>query len=100
MATESFFMTDPCGDLRRVAFEALLSEAVLATQMLEGLTLRDPAESVANLVRKAQATYQGVLERRPSVELSPEEASLLQDKMDRLHAQLRFFGENPRGYEA
>jgi hypothetical protein len=100
MATEWFFMPDPYGDLRRVTFEALLAEAVMADHMLEGLTRRDSAASVAGLVQKAQETYRGVLERRASVELSREEASLLQDKLDRLQAQLRFFAVNPGGYEA
>lgn len=98
MITEFSFMTDPIADLRRVTFEALLSEAVLATQTLEGLTLRDPGESVANLVQKAQATYRGIVERRATVELTREEASLLQEKLDRLQAQLRFFARHPGGY--
>ncbi|HEY1807330.1 MAG TPA: hypothetical protein VGG42_02155 [Acidobacteriaceae bacterium] len=93
-------MPDAYGDLRRVTFEALLAEAVMATEMLVGLTRRDPPASVAGLVQKAQATYRDVLERRAVVELSREEASLLQDKLDRLQAQLRFFSSNPGGYQA
>jgi hypothetical protein len=92
-------MPDPYGDLRRVTFEALLAEAVMATQMLEGLTRRDPPESVASLVQKAEATYKGILGRRAMVEMSRQEAWLLQDKLDRLQAQLRFFATNPGGYE-
>jgi hypothetical protein len=93
-------MPDAYSDLRRVTFETLLAEAVMATEMLAGLTRRDPPDSIAGLVQKAQATYRDVLERRVMVELSREEASLLQDKLDRLQAQLRFFGDHPRGYEA
>ncbi len=100
MATECLFMPDPYGDLRRVTFEALLAETVMAVHVLEGLTRRDSAASVDGLVQKARKTYQDVLERRAVVELSREEASLLQDKMDRLQAQLRFFAKNPGGYEA
>lgn len=99
MATEYLLMPDPYGDLRRVTFEALLAEAVMATHMLEGLTRRDPPGSVAGLVQKAQESYQDVLARRAAVEMSREEASLLQDKLDRLHAQLRFFAVHPGGYE-
>jgi hypothetical protein len=99
MATEYRLMPDPYGDLRRVTFEALLAEAMMATEMLQGLTRRDPAASLAGLVRKAQETYQDILERRALLTLSREEASLLQDKVDRLQAQLRFFATNPGGYQ-
>jgi hypothetical protein len=99
MATEYLLMPDPNGDLRRVTFEALLAEAMTATQMLEGLTRRDSPASVTGLVERARETYQDVLVRRATVKLSREEASLLQDKLDRLHAQLRFFATNPGGYE-
>ncbi|MGA7522366.1 MAG: hypothetical protein WBW84_07775 [Acidobacteriaceae bacterium] len=92
-------MPDPYGDLRRVTFEALLAEAVMATEMLHGLTCRDPAASLAALVQKAQATYRDILDRRTAVKLSREEAALLQDKLDRLQAQLRYFAANPSGYE-
>ena len=93
-------MPDPHGDLRRVTFEALLAETLMATHMLDGLTRRDDPASVAVLVQKARATYQDILDRRTLVKMSREEASLLQEKLDRLHAQLRFFATNPGGYEA
>jgi hypothetical protein len=92
-------MADPYGDLRRVTFDALLAEALMAAETLHGLTHRDPPASLAGLVRKAQATYSDILERRAALTLSREEASLLQDKLDRLQAQLRFFAANPGGYE-
>jgi hypothetical protein len=100
MATEYLLMPDPYGDLRRVTFEALLAEVLIATHALEGLTRRDSAVNVAGPLRKARATYQDILERRGMVELSNEQASLLQEKLDRLHAQLRFFGADSGGHEA
>ena len=93
-------MPDPYGDLRRVTFDALLAETVIAIQMLEALSHRDPAARLADRVQQAQATYRDILDRRAMVELSREQASLLQDKLDRLQAQLRFFAASPGGYQA
>lgn len=91
-------MSDAYTDLRRIAFEALVTDAVLATEMLAGLTSRDDPASIAALVKKAHERYREILERRAALTLSREETSLLQQKLDRLQAQLRFFGANPRGY--
>lgn len=92
-------MPDPHGDLRRVTFEALLAEAVMATHVLDGVTSRDDPASFAELLQKARTTYQDILVRRTLVQMSHEESSLLQEKLDRLQAQLRFFAVNPGGYE-
>lgn len=100
MATEYLLMPDPYGDLRRVTFEALLAEVLIATHALEGLARRDPAANIASVVQKARATYRDILERREMVKLSREQAALLQEKLDRLQAQLRFFAANPGEYEA
>ncbi len=100
MATECLAMPNPYGDMRRLTFEAIVSDALLAAEMLGGLTLRDSAASIAGLVEKAQATYDDIESRRGTLVLSREEVSLLQDKLDRLQAQLRFFATNPGGYEA
>lgn len=100
MASECLLVPNPYGDMRFMIFEALLSDALLTAEMLGGLTLRDNPASIAGLVEKAQASYDDIESRRETLVLSREETSLLQDKLDRLQAQLRFFATNPGGYEA
>lgn len=96
MAVEFLLMPDAYGDLRRVTFEALLAEAVIAIHALEALSRRDAPASVAVQVEEARATYRDILEQRGALDLTREQASLLQEKLDRLQAQLRFFATGTR----
>ncbi len=84
-------MPDAYGDLRRVTFEGLLAEAVMAIHGLEKLTRRDAPASLAGILEDARANYNSILELREALTMSREQASLLQDKLDRLKAYLRFF---------
>ncbi len=82
-----------------MTFETLLAEVLIATQTLERLPRRDSSAEVAGVVQTARATCRDILDRRSTLDLSRREATLLQDKLDRLQAQLRFFAQNPGGYE-
>lgn len=48
---------------------------------------------MARVVRNTRNIYDSILERRKEVSLSENEANLLNDKMDRLRARLKFLGE-------
>jgi hypothetical protein len=89
-------MPDPFGDLRRVTFEGLLAEAVMAIHALEKLTRRDASATFAAVVAEARAAYTEIVELREALNLTREQASLLQDKLDRLQAHLRFFETDTR----
>lgn len=84
---------EPIRDWHRIAVELLMTDADLALQAVATLFAEDDREAVARVVRNTRNMYDSILEKRKEVSLSENEASLLNDKMDRLRARLKFLGE-------
>lgn len=84
---------EPIRDWHRIAVELLMTDADLALQAVATLFAEDDREAVARVVRNTRNVYDSILEKRKEVSLSENEASLLNDKMDRLRARLKFLGE-------
>jgi hypothetical protein len=84
---------EPIRDWHRIAVELLMTDADLALQAVATLFAEDDREAVARVVRNTRNIYDSILEKRKEVSLSENEASLLNDKMDRLRARLKFLGE-------
>jgi Arc/MetJ family transcription regulator len=84
---------EPIRDWHQIAVEMMMTDADLALQTVAALFAEDDKEAVARIVRNTRSVYDSILERRREVGLSYREANLLDDKMDRLRARLRFMGE-------
>jgi hypothetical protein len=85
---------EPIRDWHQIAVEMLMNDADLALQTIAALFAEDDKEAVARLVRNTRSVYESILERRREITLSAREGSLLDDKMDRLRARLKFMGES------
>lgn len=84
----------PLPNWHQIAVELLITDADLALQAVALLFPADDKAAVDVAVRNAREVYESILARRRQIALSDREANLLDDKMDRLRARLRFFGES------
>jgi hypothetical protein len=84
---------DPIRDWHQVAVESLMTDADLALQYITALFGEDDATAAARVVRSARETYDLILTKRRNLTISAGDSTLLDDKMDRLRARLKFLGE-------
>lgn len=80
----------PLRDWHRVAVELLLSDADLALLSIAWLTRR---EAAAHVVANARNACESIEKKREELELSAAEAAAVQERIDRLRAELRLLGE-------
>lgn len=76
----------------RIAADELLGEAELALAMADLTTRRDESEVVEHTLVRGQRAYGDILRRQAAIDLSTEDASLLQSLLERLRARLHFLG--------
>lgn len=76
----------------RVAVDELLGEAELALAMADLTTTRDDHAIVEQTLDRGERAYGDILRRQNGVVLSMDEADLLQARLDRLRARLKFLG--------
>ena len=57
---------------------------------LDGFSWRDRPELLAAAVAKGQAAYSDLLKRQSSLELSPNDASMVETMMNMVRSRLRF----------
>ncbi|MGA8160681.1 MAG: hypothetical protein WCB76_07750, partial [Acidobacteriaceae bacterium] len=80
-------------DRYQITVEVLLCEAELALLASANALTEDHRNAVAGVIPDARTTYESIRAMRKELILSPNEASALDAKMDRLRATLRFLGE-------
>jgi hypothetical protein len=84
---------DPIRDWHQIAVEMLIADADLALQSITALFANDDGEAVAHVVRKTREVYDSILAKRKNLRMSGTDATVLDGKMDRLRARLKFMGE-------
>jgi hypothetical protein len=84
---------DPIRDCHQVAVESLMTDADLALQYITALFAEDDATAAARVVQSARETYNLILTKRRNLTISAGDSALLDDKIDRLRARLKFLGE-------
>ncbi|MGB7170501.1 MAG: hypothetical protein WBD32_15955 [Acidobacteriaceae bacterium] len=84
---------NPIRDRYQITVEVLLCEAELALLAIANALTEDHRNAVAGVIPDARTTYESIRAMRKELILSPNEASALDAKMDRLRATLRFLGE-------
>jgi hypothetical protein len=87
------FEPGPIRNWHQIAVGLLMTDVDLALLAFAALVGRDDRETVARRVREARESYDAIRLRRKTIKLSGRESASLDDKMDRLRAGLRFFGE-------
>jgi hypothetical protein len=65
----------------------------LALQSITCLFAEDDQDAVARVVHSTREVYNSVIAKRREITLSGSERAVLDDKMDRLRARLKFMGE-------
>jgi hypothetical protein len=84
---------NPIRNWHQIAVEMLMMDADLALQYIAALFVEDDAEAAARVVRSTRETYALIRAKRKNLTMSASEAALLDEKMDRLQARLKFLGE-------
>ena len=81
-------------DRNRIAAELLLTDADLAVNFIAiADTSLDPDTTKRNIAN-ARKAYDDICGRRGSVDMSPQNAKTLQQKLDKVREGLRFFGQS------
>lgn len=86
-------VSNPIQDWHRIAVEMLMMDADLALQCMTALFAGDDKDAVARVVRSTKETYELIEAKRKNLRMTATDATILNDKMDRLRARLKFMGE-------
>lgn len=80
-------------ELNQMAVQALLADADHALALTELEDVRGNATIVKETIARARSNYIDLVRRSRPLQFTPAEQALFQQKLDRLRACLRFFGE-------
>ena len=84
---------EPIRDWHRIAVEMLMTDADLGLQTIAEVFEGDDKDAVARLIRNTREVYDSILAKRKNLVLSDDDAAVLNGKVDRLRARLKFLGE-------
>jgi hypothetical protein len=70
-----------------------IAEANRVLILLESMGTRDSRKAIDHAVRDAQRAYDALLKSQQAIRFTAEEASDVQDLLDRLKARLKFLGK-------
>lgn len=83
----------PIREWHQIAVEMLMTDADLALQSISLIFAGDDKEAVARVVHSTRETYDMIRAKRKNLTMSAGDASVLDDKLDRLRARLKFMGD-------
>lgn len=80
-------------DWQELAVEMLIEDADSALQSIASLLAGGEEGAASSLVHHTREAYDMIGAKRKNLPMSASDASALEDKLDRLRAQLKYLGE-------